>query len=612
MKGDSTFIDFALGAPKPPYRGLRPRSATLRTRWGRAETSGTARASTRALRLFLFHGVVSMTRTVRWPQPGRAVWAALLLSLGVLAAVLGTRPAAAQEVDDAAFAEAVQTLATGDRQAREQAVDRIVEIGHPRAAAVLSALMYRRLATVEGSDQVVLEPDGGGPLEDALTGEPVANPDALETETIYANNQVRRKLRTAISQVQIFAQDPEKRLAATKDIVRDPSSATVDLLSRALAREDVPRVEQAISLALAKVELLAGDKDTKLAAIERLSGSTSPEVQGLLLQLLGREDVPEEVRTAAQEAAEAIETRLTLIDWGQRVFQGISLGSVLLLAAVGLAITFGVMGVINLAHGEMLMLGAYTTFVVQQVILAVAPGLSELSVLIALPAAFLVAGGMGVLLEQTVVRHLYGRPLETLLATFGISLLLQQGVRTIFGAPNKEVSNPSWMSGSIELIGGAVLTYNRLFILVFSLAVLAALALVLKRTTFGLHVRAVTQNRGMARAMGIPSGRIDALTFGLGSGIAGIGGVALSQITNVSPNLGQSFIVDSFMVVVFGGVGSLWGVLGGSMVLGILNKFLEPYAGAMLGKVIVLVLIILFIQWRPRGLFALKGRAGEQ
>ncbi len=553
-----------------------------------------------------------MTRSVRWLRPGRAVWAALLLSFGVFIGATGAPPAAAQEVDEAAFAEAVQTLATGDRQAREQAVDRIVQIGHPRAAAVLSALMTRRFAVVDGGDRVVLEPDGGGPLEDALTGEPVANPDALETETVYASNQVRRKLRTAISQVQIFAEDPEQRLDATQDIVRDPSLATVDLLERALAREDVPRVEQAIRLALAKVELLAGDAETKLAAIERLSGSTSPKVRSLLLQLLDREDVPEEVRTAALEAAEAIETRLTLVDWGQRVFQGISLGSVLLLAAVGLAITFGVMGVINLAHGEMLMLGAYTTFVVQQVVLAVAPGLSELSVLIALPAAFLVAGGMGVLLEQTVVRHLYGRPLETLLATFGISLLLQQGVRTIFGAPNKEVSNPSWMSGSVELIGGAVLTYNRLFILFFALAVLAALALLLKRTTFGLHVRAVTQNRGMARAMGIPSGRIDALTFGLGSGIAGIGGVALSQITNVSPNLGQSFIVDSFMVVVFGGVGSLWGVLGGSMVLGILNKFLEPYAGAMLGKVIVLVLIILFIQWRPRGLFALKGRAGEQ
>jgi len=556
--------------------------------------------------------MISMTRSVRWLRPGRAVWAALLLSFGVFIGATGAPPAAAQEVDEAAFAEAVQTLATGDRQAREQAVDRIVQIGHPRAAAVLSALMTRRLAVVDGGDRVVLEPDGGGPLEDALTGEPVANPDALEPETIYASNQVRRKLRTAISQVQIFAEDPEQRLDATQDIVRDPSLATVDLLERALAREEVPRVEQAIRLALAKVELLAGDAETKLAAIERLSGSTAPEVRSLLLQLIQRDDVPGEVRTAAEEAAAAIETRLTLVDWGQRVFQGISLGSVLLLAAVGLAITFGVMGVINLAHGEMLMLGAYTTFVVQQVVLAVAPGLSELSVLIALPAAFLVAGGMGVLLEQTVVRHLYGRPLETLLATFGISLLLQQGVRTIFGAPNKEVSNPSWMSGSVELIGGAVLTYNRLFILFFALAVLAALALLLKRTTFGLHVRAVTQNRGMARAMGIPSGRIDALTFGLGSGIAGIGGVALSQITNVSPNLGQSFIVDSFMVVVFGGVGSLWGVLGGSMVLGILNKFLEPYAGAMLGKVIVLVLIILFIQWRPRGLFALKGRAGEQ
>ena len=553
-----------------------------------------------------------MTRSVLWLRPGRAVLAALLVSFGVLLGVAGAVPAAAQDVDDAAFAKAVQTLATGDRPAREQAVDRIVEIGHPRAAAVLSALMTRRLAVVDGGDRVVLEPDGGGPLEDALTGEPVADPDALEVETIYASNQVRRKLRTAISLVQIFARDPDKRLAATQDIVREPSLATVDLLERALAREEVPRVEQAIRLALAKVELLAGDAETKLAAIERLSGSTAPEVRSLLLQLIQRDDVPAQVRTAAEEAAAAIETRLTLVDWGQRVFQGISLGSVLLLAAVGLAITFGVMGVINLAHGEMLMLGAYTTFMVQQAVLALAPGLSDLSVLIALPAAFLVAGGMGVLVEQTVVRHLYGRPLETLLATFGISLLLQQGVRTIFGAPNKEVSNPSWMSGSIELIGGAVLTYNRLFILFFSLAVLAALALVLKRTTFGLHVRAVTQNRGMARAMGIPSGRIDALTFGLGSGIAGIGGVALSQITNVSPNLGQSFIVDSFMVVVFGGVGSLWGVLGGSMVLGTLNKFLEPYAGAMLGKVIVLIVIILFIQWRPRGLFALKGRAGEQ
>ncbi|MBK1667166.1 urea ABC transporter permease subunit UrtB [Rhodovibrio sodomensis] len=553
-----------------------------------------------------------MTRLHRWPRPGRAARAALLLALGLLVSALQAPPAAAQQADAAAFAEAVQTLATGDREARERAVDRIVEIGHPRAAAVLSALMYRRLATVAGSDRVVLEPEGGGPLEDALTGEPVENPEALETETIYASNQVRRKLRTAVSQVQIFAEDPQARLASTRNIVRAPSDATADLLRRALDREEVPRVEQAIRLALAKVELLAGDAQTKLAAIERLSGSTSPEVRSLLLRLLDRDDVPAEVRTAAREAAASIETRLTLIDWGQRVFQGISLGSVLLLAAVGLAITFGVMGVINLAHGEMLMLGAYTTFVVQQVVLAVAPGLSELSVLFALPAAFLVAGAMGVLLEQTVVRHLYGRPLETLLATFGISLLLQQGVRTIFGAPNKEVSNPFWMSGSIELIGGAVLTYNRLFILVFALAVLAVLALVIKRTTFGLQMRAVTQNRGMARAMGIPSGRIDALTFGLGSGIAGVGGVALSQITNVSPNLGQSFIVDSFMVVVFGGVGSLWGVLGGSMVLGILNKFLEPYAGAMLGKVIVLVLIILFIQWRPRGLFALKGRAGEQ
>jgi urea transport system permease protein len=291
----------------------------------------------------------------------------------------------------------------------------------------------------------------------------------------------------------------------------------------------------------------------------------------------------------------------------QNIWYGLSLGSVLLLAAIGLAITFGVMGVINMAHGEMVMLGAYTTFVVQEAIRTSAPELFSWSLAIALPLAFLVSGTVGLIMERFLIRFLYGRPLETLLATFGVSLILQQAVRTIFGPTNREVGNPEWMSGAFE-VGMMAITWNRLWIIVFSLVVFAGLLVVLNRTSLGLQMRAVTQNRKMASAMGIRTPWVDAMTFALGSGIAGIAGVALSQIDNVSPDLGQGYIIDSFMVVVFGGVGNLWGTLVGAMSLGILNKFLEPYAGAVLGKIVVLVLIILFIQKRPRGLFAQKGR----
>src|SRR5436305_2191822 len=294
----------------------------------------------------------------------------------------------------------------------------------------------------------------------------------------------------------------------------------------------------------------------------------------------------------------------------QDAWYGLSLGSVLLLAAIGLAITFGVMGVINMAHGEMVMLGAYTTFVVQQVIRARNPALFDYSLAIAIPLAFAVAGAIGILIERGVIRFLYGRPLETLLATWGLSLILQQAVRTYFGPTNREVGNPSWMSGTFN-VGHLNITYNRMWIIVFTLAVFAALLALLRYTRLGLEMRAVTQNRAMAASMGIRTSRIDALTFGLGSGIAGIAGVALSQIDNVSPNLGQGYIIDSFMVVVCGGVGNVWGTLVGRMTPGIANKFLEPYAGAVLAKIAILVLIILFIQKRPRGLFALKGRAVE-
>ena len=321
-------------------------------------------------------------------------------------------------------------------------------------------------------------------------------------------------------------------------------------------------------------------------------------------------DTPVAVMRAARDAVASIKNQLAIWDVVQNAWYGLSLGSVLLLAAIGLAITFGVMGVINMAHGEMVMLGAYVTFTVQEIIRTKSPSLFDYSLFIAIPLAFLVSGAVGILVERTIIRFLYGRPLETLLATWGLSLILQQAVRTIFGASNREVGNPSWMSGAFNL-GHITITYNRMWIIIFTLSVFAGLLALLRYTRLGLEMRAVTQNRAMAASMGIRTGRIDALTFGLGSGIAGIAGVALSQIDNVSPNLGQGYIIDSFMVVVFGGVGNLWGTLVGAFTLGIANKFLEPFAGAVLGKIAILVLIILFIQKRPRGLFALKGRAVE-
>ena len=348
--------------------------------------------------------------------------------------------------------------------------------------------------------------------------------------------------------------------------------------------------------------------EEKRAAIDTIAARGNRDA--LTILTVAMSTAPDDLKPAIQQDIDSINRSLALWDIAQNVSYGISLGSILLLAAIGLAITFGVMGVINMAHGEMVMLGAYATYVVQQAISAWAPELADYSLAFSVPAAFLFTGFVGLVIERSVIRFLYGRPLETLLATWGISLILQQAIRTIFGPTNREVRNPTWMSGSFDA-GGLTFTWNRLWIVVFALAVFITLLFILKKTPMGLQMRAVTQNRRMASSMGIRTPWVDAATFALGSGIAGIAGVALSQIDNVSPNLGQGYIIDSFMVVVFGGVGNLWGTLVGAFSLGILNKFLEPYAGAVLGKILVLVLIILFIQKRPRGLFALKGRSVE-
>ncbi len=497
---------------------------------------------------------------------------------------------------------------------KDSAVKALGALADPRAEPALEALADGKLAVVTETKRVVIaEPDGDDmQISDPVTGEALGKVAGDAVDRVLVNNRLRGTIALALSGLQIFSKNPDQRLAAAREAARSATPEMAAALERALKAETVPAVRAAMTKSLSIVQLMTGTPEERVKSVAALSSSTDPEVHGFLSALANAPDTPAELRASAQAAVKTIEHKLAFIEIGGDLIEGISLGSILLLAAIGLAITFGLMGVINMAHGEMIMLGAYSAYVVQSAFQAwLPPSVLDLYLVVAVPVAFLVAGAVGVALERSVIRFLYGRPLETLLATWGISLVLQQLVRTIFGAPNKLVANPSWMTGGFELAGGITVTWNRVYIVVFCFIILGALALMLSRTAYGLYVRAVTQNRDMAAVMGIRTPRIDALTFGLGSGIAGMAGVALSQIGNVSPNLGQIYIVDSFLVVVFGGVGSLMGTLVGAMGLGIANKFLEPVAGAILGKVLILVIVILFIQRRPRGLFALKGRAAE-
>jgi urea transport system permease protein len=527
---------------------------------------------------------------------------ALLFVLGILVAL----PAAAVS---GPYEDALARLLTDDFSDTIEAVNGVAASGSPLAATVIEALQDERLFFSAESKTVYFR-DAAGQLIDATTGRPAAGAAPADLSQVQINNRLRRVVEAALGALTLMVGDADKRFDAAQAVFQSRDANALPALDQAIAKETDARVKQALAQAHGAVVLQledATDAD-KIAAIGVIRARGDQDAMALLAGLPATTSA--DVKKAAADAMAAMQSGLAAWNALQNAWYGLSLGSVLALAAIGLAITFGVMGVINMAHGEMVMLGAYTTFVVQEVIRAHDPALFNASLAIAIPLAFLISGLVGILVERCIIRFLYGRPLETLLATWGLSLILQQAVRTTFGANNRDVGAPSWMSGAFE-VGQMTITYNRLWIIVFTLMVFVALMALLRLTRLGLEMRAVTQNRAMAAAMGIRTGRIDALTFGLGSGIAGIAGVALSQIDNVSPNLGQSYIIDSFMVVVFGGVGNLWGTLVGAFTLGIANKFLEPFAGAVLGKITILVLIILFIQKRPRGLFALKGRAVE-
>ena len=521
--------------------------------------------------------------------------------------VAGLATALAQE----AFAadsreELLRGLASPDSDVVERTLKALAESGDATVIPALEALCDDRLrATADGT--VYFTAPKERTLRHALTGAIVA-PQPSGTHEVEVNNQIRRQALPVLAELKLRSPAEAVRLAAAQELDGRGDAESVALLRTAFKDEHVKRVRDAMALALARWDLQSTDPAQQIAALAIARALGTPSLRGDLKRLAAATTSDAKVRKAAEQALDDIESRQQFVDAVGALFHGISLASILLLAALGLAVTFGLLGVINMAHGEMLMLGAYATYAVQISFERWFPGAVRFYLLAAVPVSFLATLFAGVLLERTVIRFLYGRPLETLLATWGISLSLIQTVRLIFGAQNVAVANPDWLGGGIEVAHGLVLPYNRLAVIAFAIAVAVAVWLLLQRTRLGLQVRAVTQNRAMASCLGIATRRIDMWMFGLGSGIAGLGGVALSQIGNVGPELGQTYIIDSFMVVVLGGVGRLAGTIVASLGLGVINKFLEPFSGAVLGKIVVLAFIILFIQRRPQGIFAIKGR----
>lgn len=510
------------------------------------------------------------------------------------------------------FESSLKDLGNKSRSKIKLAVKRLGNIGNPAALPALEALKDKHLQiSADGSLIILNESEDQG--RDALSGN-LVDLSSLTLHKPRINNSVRRVLSMAIGKLKLTSDSPEVRLQAAGQLLKRPSTDLVELVEKALDREDNDEVRKIFMLVLAKEGLKSDDKNRRLKSLNIINEFGNNDFKTDLEALLEKDDTgnflegDSEIRDHATKAISTIENRQFFINQAANLFYGLSLGSILLLAALGLAITFGLMGIINMAHGEMLMLGAYATFLVQNLFREYLPEIFDWYLVIAIPVSFIVSAIIGIILERTIIRHLYGRPLETLLATWGISLILIQSVRLLFGAQNVKVANPSYLSGGIEVFHGVVLPYNRIAIIMFVVFVVISIWMLLQKTSLGLQVRAVTQNREMASCMGISTHKIDMYTFGLGSGVAGLGGLALSQIGNVGPELGQLYIVDSFMVVVTGGVGKIAGTVAGALGLGILNKFLEPVAGAVLGKIIVLILIVILIQKRPQGLFAPKGR----
>ena len=500
--------------------------------------------------------------------------------------------------------EQARALTQGDTDSRITSLQQALAASDEKTAALLQA-MADDAVKVSGSQVFVIR---DGKSFDPATGQEVASP--ASAEDVINNNRMRGEIDAAISALQLLSPDVAKRIDAVKLMLKEPDITKLPMLEKALSSETDNAAKALMLLARAAIMINSDKPQERLEAAKALAQNQTPDTVLLLNQRLSQED-NKEVRHQIESSLRTIQSAL---GWGEKLgalFTGISLGSILLLVALGLAITYGLMGVINMAHGELMMIGAYATYVVQILFRQYLPAAFDWYLLVAVPISFLSAALVGAVLERLVLKHLYGRPLETLLATWGISLVLMQSVRSLFGAQNVGVENPSWMSGGVQLLSNLSLPYNRLVIIGFALFVLLGMALLISKTRLGLFVRGVTQNRPMASALGVHTARIDTYAFSLGCGIAGLAGCALSQIGNVGPDLGQNYIVDAFMVVVLGGVGQLAGTVYAAMGLGLMNKLLEGLTGAVLAKIAVLVFIIIFIQKRPQGLFAMKGRSAE-
>ncbi|NRF69027.1 urea ABC transporter permease subunit UrtB [Aquincola sp. S2] len=495
-------------------------------------------------------------------------------------------------------------IAAGDSDERIAALNEAIAAGDPALVPFVHALLDDAVKTAGGKAFIVKD----GKAVEAASGAAATLP--ADAEDVVNNNRMRRELEAAVAALGLVSPDLAARSKAIADLKDQADEGKLPLIEKALSAETDAALKAQLTLLRAAVLISSDDATKRIAAAKALSGNSQPATRSLLLERLNAESDPA-VKAAIQGALDSVQGQLA---WGERLgvlFTGASLGSILLLVALGLAITYGLMGVINMAHGELMMIGAYATYVVQNLFRQYLPGAFDWYVLVAIPVAFLSSALVGAVLERSVIRWLYGRPLETLLATWGISLVLMQAVRSVFGAQNVGVENPAWMSGGVQVLPNLVLPYNRIAILVFAAAVLIGMAVLIGRTRLGLFVRGVTQNRRMAACVGVDTARIDMLAFSLGAGIAGLAGCALSQVGNVGPDLGQGYIVDSFMVVVLGGVGQLAGTVYAALGLGVLNKLLEGWAGAVLAKIMVLVFIVVFIQKRPQGLFAVKGRSAE-
>ena len=525
-------------------------------------------------------------------------------------------PAIADDVqEEESFESIVYQLSAKSYKQKEKIIKKLSSMNDLRLPKILSEMLSGKLYYTKKNKNIIFikEINDEYEITDVISNKIVSVVSKREIKKVKVNNKIRKILRVSLARLDLNSEQAGTRYQAVTKIMQNMDAESEKLIRQAWLIEHNAKVKSLLEAGVAILDVNNDDENVRLHALAILKTSLIPEARQAVLKLLERDDEGKyietsyKVRKAAKSALKKIDSKIEVNQFAETLFFGISLGSVLLLSAIGLAITFGVMGVINMAHGEMMMLGAYTTYIIQQVL----PEYIEYSLLMAIPAAFVVAGLFGVAIERGIIRFLYGRPLETLLATFGVSLILQQLVRTVISAQNVAVVTPEWLSGSLQINPVLSITFNRLYIIIFSIIVFLGLLFILKKTILGLQVRAVSQNRAMAKAMGVRSDWVDALTFGLGSGIAGIAGVALSQLTNVGPNLGQAYIIDSFMVVVFGGVGNLWGTFVGAMSLGVVNKFLEPWAGAVLAKILVLVFIIMFIQKKPRGLFPQKGRAAE-